>query len=307
MYFFAFPLWAESLSMEGPLNETKLKSPMKLIKEEEVKKYPHNAVLSVESHFKCGDSEIQRTGTCFLIGDGFSLTAAHVVFHKGKEAHKILCYIGRHGSKFVGEHFMKEYVEVNKYVYSSKYKCDQYNEENYSNDYALLYLGNTNGEIKDIKPILPVAAYTKPINDLFICGYPGISYNEYNKERNHDSAAFPYECKGSYLNQNSLTVSFSTPCFGGMSGSPIRFCDDGHTWKTNAILVNSKFSIESTHGCILTEKKIKAINLWKDGLLKVSNEKGYFDNLANKPFLETLGLDKGSPHFVNESENCSIS
>jgi len=315
VYSLVSGLWSESLCMDRRIiDEHNTMNSMRLIDTEEIDNHPHSSVLSLKSVFKVGDSVIQRAGTCFLIGDGFALTAAHVVFHKGVEAHKVECYIGRHGDKFLGDFINTQTnsIDVKKYIYASQYESDESkrsNEVNLSYDYAMLYLGGIK-EISIIEPpIIPVYYYTRPINQLMLCGYPGKSYNECNQERDHEDASFPYEVKALFDNQTKWTVSFSTPCFGGMSGSPIRFTDDGRKWNAIAILASSELKTEYTYGCLITKKKIDTINKWKEILPQSSSVKEFYNLYEEIPFIERMNLDKGSPHIFSEKddENCVVS
>jgi V8-like Glu-specific endopeptidase len=287
----------ESISMGMDRNDV-----FRLISEEEIDQYPHNAIMAVRAEFDLGGPIIKRTGTCFLIGNGFALTSAHVVFHNGVEARKIEIFPGLHEGKFLSSvRSAITSISVKKYVYSSSYdpSKDKLNHLNISNDYALIYFGDEN--LLEIKPIELTFYYTKPINQLFLCGYPGKVYNKHNIERNHENAGFPYEVEAKFHNQTKWSVGFKTASFGGMSGSPVRFTDDGRLWKTTAVLAGSDED-NVTYGCLLTQKKISTIEKWKEVLLKSSNSKEYFDLL---PVKEYMKIDnKGSPHFVgNESED----
>lgn len=240
-------LWSECQCMEPLQEEKNARNVMRLIDKDDVQNYPHSAVLSLVSYFNIRNSIKTRSATCFLIGDAFALTAAHAVFHMGIEAHRIECYIGRHGDNLLGSVIPKT-VKVKSYVYASKYEWDNHSHErNLNYDYAILYLGEAEEikdikDIKDIKPINPVYYYTKPINELVICGYPGAGYNIINKDRDHESASFPYEVSANYVNQSLWAIHLNTPCFGGMSGAPIRFTDDGKVWNAISILVCDELS-----------------------------------------------------------------
>lgn len=299
--FFIDVLWSECLCMDHPQEKQNAKILMRLIDENEINYHPHSAVLSLKSSFHIGKSLKERTATCFLTGDGFALTAAHAVFHEGVEAHKIECYIGRHGDRLFDSIWTKS-VEVKKYVYASSYNWnDKSHERSLNYDYALLYLGEIE-EIIKINPIKIAYYYTRPRNDLMICGYPGNEFNDVNKQKNHETAAFPYEAKANYADQSIWTLTLSTPCFGGMSGSPIRFTDDGKIWKAIAILVSNEVYSQNTYGCLLTEKKVKTINAWKNIMLTASDSKEFYSKLEALPFLDKYNLDKGSPYFFSEKE-----
>jgi V8-like Glu-specific endopeptidase len=105
-----------------------IKKKMDFISKEKINDYPHNAILSVESEFMIGKETRRRSGTCFLIGDGFALTSAHVVFHKGTEAHEVTVYPGLHGDNFISLRMFHSSYKVIKFVYSSSY---QSNDEEY--------------------------------------------------------------------------------------------------------------------------------------------------------------------------------
>lgn len=288
----------QSISMGMDRNDS-----LRLINEKEIDQYPHNAILALRAEFDLGGPIIKRTGTCFLIGNGFALTAAHAVFHKGIEARKIEIYPGLHEGKiFSSISSAISSIGVKKYIYSSSYNPtkEKLDHLNISNDYALIYFGEEH--LSNINPIELTFYYTKPINQLFLCGYPGKGHNEHNRERSHENAGFPYEIEAKFHNQTKWSIGFKTPSFGGMSGSPIRFTDDGILWKTTSILVGSVEDDNITYGCLLTQKKINTINKWKELLLKSSTPKEYFDFL---PVIESIKIDnKGSPHFIgNESED----
>jgi hypothetical protein len=307
---FVFFQFNEIVCMEKNTDE------LKLISEHEIEQYPHNSVLSLTSYFKVGDAIIERAGTCFSIGDGFALTSAHAVFHKGTEAYKIKVHINLHGDNILNSSRLTNSIlfspiEVEKYVYSNLYKeKEKINDKNIGEDYALIYIGE-NDKTSALKPIEPVYFYKKPVNELFICGYPGKEFNDYNSERDHKDANFPYEIKANFHKQTSWSISFKSPSFRGMSGSPIRFTDDGRGWKTTAILAGAyEENLGVTYGCLLTEDKINTINKWKELLLNSSSEQefyGLYDQLS-RPEKRKI-LCKGSPHFFERSdqENCLLS
>ena len=128
---------SECQCMELSQEEKNARNIMRLIDKDEVQNYPHGAILSLTSCFNIRSSIKTRSATCFLIGNGFALIVAHAVFHMGIEAHKIECYIGRHGDNFLGS-MMPKTVKVKSYVYASKYEWnDDSHERNLNYDYAL--------------------------------------------------------------------------------------------------------------------------------------------------------------------------
>ena len=93
-----------------------------------------------------------------------------------------------------------------------------------------------------------------------------------------------------------------------MSGSPIRFTDDGKIWNAISILACDELISQNTYGCLLTKKKIDTINKWKEILPKAPNSKEFYAIWKTIPFLEGLGLDAGSPcFFESEDDNCTVS
>jgi hypothetical protein len=113
---------------------------------------------------------------------------------------------------------------------------------------------------------------------VYLCGYPGETYNNDNKDRKHDNATFPYEVIGGFVRQNEWAASYRNPSYGGMSGSPFRYTDDQKVWKATAILSCSHaYKNDITYGCLLTEHKLYTINNWKIMLMKTKNQNEYFE------------------------------
>jgi hypothetical protein len=252
-----------------------LPSKMDLISEDDVKEYPHSAVLSLASYFKKGMTVNRKTGTGFVIDDHFILTAAHLVFDKGEPAKQIFFHQGRHGATYQLKGSVEKYVYPKQYV-DGYLKATQQEVKLTSammtHDYALLYVGE---DIKFREPIEPIPfSVTIPV-PLMFCGYPGKDYNKVEEERMHDLASYPYECEAafSYHHKEWELLGFQTHSYCGMSGGPIRCSEDDESWQAFAIQSvgakdkNGNPSLP-TAVCCLTEEKLSTIAQWKKDIAR---------------------------------------